>query len=191
MLSASLTVVSLQNTEDRLGAGKNARQEAIRKTVIVVLLVGSLIPPLLFNLGVASQGRFPNFKQRFGFFRALLLCQQWTLFGYVVPFNFTLNFEVELRDGRIVVLRDLIKDRWGKWQPILFHNERKAQLNLYGNRAAQRHYLEYLIWLNRIDRSEVTRRTVYLRFRDVLPRDKAAAAGKYFGPEKSYVLDRY
>ena len=110
-------------------------------------------------------------KQGFSPFRELLLCQQWTLFGYVVPFNFTIQFEVELRNGRVVVLRDLVKEHAGKWQPLLFHNERKTQLNLYANRPALRHYFEYLIWLNEIDPSQVVRRIIYLRYRDVLSRD--------------------
>jgi hypothetical protein len=37
----------------------------------------------------------------------------------------------------------------------------------------------------------VVRRTIYLRYRDVLPRDIATAAGTYFGPESKYVLDQF
>ena len=166
-------------------------QERIRKSVIVLLLLGSLLPPFLLNIGVALKGPFSRFSQGVPFFRALLLSQQWTLFGYVVPFNYTLQYEVEFQDGRVVILRDLIKEHAGKWRPVLFHNERKLELNLYGNRPSLRHYLEYLIWLNEIDPSQVKRRTIYLRYRDVLPREKAAAAGSYFGPEKKHVLDRY
>jgi len=167
------------------------KRETLRKTVIVLILIGLLIPPFLLNIGVAVKGRLAKLGQGFVPFRALLLCQQWTLFGYIVPFNFSTEFEVQLRDGRVLVLRDLVKERAGKWQPVLFHNERKTQLNLYANRPALRHYFEYLIWLNRIDPSQVVRRTIYLRYRDVLPRDKAAAAGKYFGPDSKHVLDQY
>jgi hypothetical protein len=168
-----------------------ALRERIRKTAIVLILLGSLVPPFLLNIGVALKGRFSHLGDGFSTFRALLLCQRWTLFGYVVPFNFSMHYEVELRDGRVVALRDLVKERAGKWQPILFHNERKAELNLYSNRPLLRQYMEYLIWLNHIDRSQVTRRTIYLRYRNVLPREEAAAAGTYFGTETSHVFDQY
>ena len=183
--------MSLHATARWLGMEENALRETIRKTAIVSILIGLLIPPFLLNLGVAVKGRLSYLSQGFSPFRELLLSQQWTLFGYVVPFNFTIQFEVELRDGRVVVLRDLVKDRAGKWQPVLFHNEQKTQLNLYANRPALRHYFEYLIWLNEIDPSQVVRRTIYLRYRDVFPRNKATAAGTYFGPESKYVLDQF
>jgi hypothetical protein len=170
---------------------KSSRPDAIRKIGIVLILIGMLIPPFLLNLGVAFKGRFSQLSQGFSPFRALLLCQQWTLFGYVVPFNFTMEFEVELSDGRVVVLRDLVKERAGKWQSVLFHNERKTQLNLYANRPALRHYFEYLIWLNDINPAQVVHRTINLRYRDVLPRNKAAAAGTYFGPESKHVLEQF
>lgn len=183
--------MSLHTTARWLGMEENALRETIRKTAIVSILIGLLIPPFLLNLGVAVKGRLAYLSQGLSPFRELLLCQQWTLFGYVVPFNFTIQFEVELRDGRVMVLRDLVKERAGKWQPVLFHNERKTQLNLYANRPALRHYFEYLIWLNEIDPSQVVRRTIYLRYRDVLPRDKATVAATYFGPESKYVLDQF
>jgi len=183
--------MSLHATARWLGMEENALRETIRKTAIVSILIGLLIPPFLLNLGVAVKGRLSYLSQGFSPFRELLLCQQWTLFGYVVPFNFTMQFEVELRDGRVVVLRDLVKERAGKWQPVLFHNERKTQLNLYANRPALRHYFEYLIWLNEIDPSQVVRRTIYLRYRDVLPRNEATATGTYFGPESKHVLDQF
>jgi hypothetical protein len=191
MGSAGPIAMSLHATARWLGMEENALRETIRKTAIVSILIGLLIPPFLLNLGVAVKGRLSYLSQGFSPFRELLLCQQWTLFGYVVPFNFNMQFEVELRDGRVVVLRDLVKERAGKWQPVLFHNERKTQLNLYANRPALRYYFEYLIWLNEIDPSQVVRRTIYLRYRDVLPRNEATATGIYFGPESKYVLDQF
>jgi len=127
----------------------------------------------------------------FGGFRALLLCQHWSLFSYVVPFNYTMEFEVELRDGRVMTVHDLTTARAGKWRPVLFHNERKTQLNLYGNPPAMRHYLDYLIRCNGIDLNRVARRTIYVRYRNVLSRNEATRTGTHYSPEARYVFDSY
>lgn len=180
-----------QNAADWLHIEKSTLREKVRKTAIVVLLLGSLVPTFLLNIGMNVKAPVSKLNRSFLSFRALLLCQHWTLFGYIVPFNFTMHFEVELRDGRIVALRDLKKERAGKWQPLLFHNERKTALNLYANRPALRRYMEYLIRTNGVDFSQVTRRTIFIRYRNVFPRKQASAAAAYYGPETKHVLENY
>ena len=94
MGSAGPIAMSLHATARWLGMEENALRETIRKTAIVSILIGLLIPSFLLNLGVAVKGRLSYLRQGFSPFRELLLCQQWTLFGYVIPFNFTMQFEV-------------------------------------------------------------------------------------------------
>lgn len=183
--------MSAQKTGDWLLIEKSVLQERVRKTAIVLLLLGLLLPPLVVNIGVNVKTPLSKLNRAFLTSRALLLCQQWSLFGYIVPFNFTMHFEAELKDGRVVPLRDLKKERSGKWQPLLFHNERKAELNLYANRPALRRYMEYLIRTNRVDPSQVARRTIFIRYRNVFPREQAFAAGVYYGPEMKHVLENY
>jgi hypothetical protein len=175
---------------------KNALREKVRKTVIVLLLFGLLLPPLLFNIGANAEeagwsGPLIKFNQPPPSFNALLLCQRWALFSQMSPFNFTMHCEVELTDGRMVQLRDLDKERAGKWQSILFHNEPKTELNLYSDPDAQRRYLEYLVRTNGLDPEEIARRVIYIRYQNIFPRDEAAVAGIYYGPETSYALDSY
>lgn len=163
---------------------------------IALLLLGLLLPPLLVNIGVNAEEagwREPlrKLKQPFPSLQALLLCQQWTLFSQMSPFNFTLECAVELTDGQAGMLRDLDKERAGKWESVLFHNEPKTVLNLYSNPVAQRHYLEYLARTNGIYPEWITRRIIYLRYRNVLPRDQAAREGTHYGPESFFVLDTY
>ena len=49
--------MSLHATTRWLGMEENALRETIRKTAIVSILIGLLIPPFLLNLGVAVKGR--------------------------------------------------------------------------------------------------------------------------------------
>ena len=170
----------------------------LRKPIIVLLLLGSFVPSLATNISLYAEQSgwrwsqpLVRLKQPFPSFQALLLCQIWGLFAYISPFNFTMHFEVELADGRAVALRDLKKESAGKWQSVLFHNEPKTEINLYADRATLRQYMEYLIRTNGLDPREVSRRTIFVRYRNVLPRDQAAAAGTYYAPEMTSVLESY
>jgi hypothetical protein len=168
----------------------------LRKIAIVLLLVGSLLPPLAANIGVYAQeaglsGPVLKLNRSFPSFHALLLCQMWGLFAYISPFNYTMHYEVELSDGQIVVLRDLKKENAGKWQAVLFHNESKADNNLYADRRALREYMEYLIRTNGLNPLEVAHRTIAIHYRNVLSRDQAAEAGTHYGPEMENVLEDY
>jgi hypothetical protein len=163
---------------------------------IVLILIGSLMPPLFMNVGAyAAQaglsGPIMKLNRQFPSYYALLLCQMWGLFSYISPFNFTIRYQVELTDGQPVDLHDFKKEAVGKWQSILFHNEPKADLNFYANPTAMRHYMEYLIRTNGVDPASVARRTIYLHYQSVLTRDQAAAAGTHYGPETDRVLDSY
>ena len=171
-------------------------RESARKTAIVAILIGSLVPPLCMNIGAyAAQaglsGPIVKLNRQFPSFYALLLCQMWGLFSYISPFNFTINYRVELTGGEVADLHDFKKEAAGKWQSILFHNEPKADLNFYANPRAMRDYMEYLIRTNGFDPSWVTRRTIYIRYRTVLTREQAAAAGTHYALESERVLDSY
>ena len=170
--------------------------ERARKIAIIAVLVGALLPPLCMNIGSYAQqaglsGPILKLNRPYPSFHALLLCQMWGLFSYISPFNFTIRYRVEMADGEIVRLYDFKKDRAGKWQSILFHNERKADLNFYSNSRAMRDYMEYLIRTNGLDSTAVARRIIYLHYQDVLPRDQAAAEGTHYGPETDRVIDNY
>jgi hypothetical protein len=171
-------------------------RENARKIAIVLILIGSLMPPLCMNIGAyAAQaglsGPIVTLNRQFPSYYALLLCQMWGLFSYISPFNFTIRYQVELSDGQAVDLHDFKKEDAGKWQSILFHNEPKADLNFYANPGAMRHYMEYLIRTNGIDPASVARRTIYLHYQNVLTREQAAAAGTHYGPATDRVLDSY
>jgi hypothetical protein len=175
---------------------KNALRERVRKAAIVLLLFGLWLPPLLFNIGANAEqagwsGPLLKLNQPLPALSALLLSQRWALFSQMSPFNFTMHFEIELNDGRMMQLRDLDKERAGKWQSILFHNEPKTELNLYSDPDAQRRYLEYLVRTNGLDPDEIARRVIYIRYQNIFPRDQAAVAGIYYGPETDYALDSY
>jgi hypothetical protein len=181
------------NPQKTGGWRKNAR-----KIAIVLVLIGSFWPPLAMNISIyAEQAGLSGpitrifYNQQFPSFHALLLCQMWGLFSYISPFNYTLNYEVELTDGRIVALHDFKKEAAGKWVSILFHNEPKSDNNFYANHSALRQYMEYLIRTNGLDPSWVVRRTIFLRYRNVFPRDQAAKAGTYYGPETTSVIESY
>jgi hypothetical protein len=161
-----------------------------------LLLLGLLLPPLLVNIGENAEqvkwaGPVRKLNRPLPSLQALLLCQQWTLFSAMSPFNFKLHFVLELTDGQELLLRDLDKERAGKWESILFPNEPKTELNLYSDPGAQRRYLEYLVRTNEVDPERIAHRTIYMTYQDVLTRDEAARAGTYYGPETNYVLDTY
>lgn len=175
---------------------KSIGRERARKVVIVLVLIGSLLPALALNIGVNAQdagwsGPLPKLNRTFPSLSALLLCQTWSLFSSISPFNYTMHFEVELDDGQVVPLRDYQKEAAGKWQSVLFHNEQKTELNLYSDRNALREYMEYLIWTNGINPDWIVHRTIFIRSRMVLPRDQAAVAGKHYGPETISVIENY
>jgi hypothetical protein len=175
---------------------KNALRERVRKAAIVLLLLGLWLPSLLFNIGANAEeagwsGPLLKLNQPLPSLSALLLCQRWTLFSQMSPFNFTMHCEVELTDGRMVQLRDLDKERAGKWQSIFFYNEPKTELNLYSDPAAQRQYLEYLVRTDGLDPDEIARRVIYIRYQNIFPRDQAAVAGIHYEPEINYALDSY
>ena len=175
---------------------KNALRESVRKTAIVLCLLALLLPVFLINVGLNADGGkwpgpFAKLNQPIPSLQALLLCQQWTLFSSIAPFNFTFQLEVETVDGERMILRDLEKERAGKWQTILFHNEPKLELNLYSEPESQRRYLEYLVRTNGIDPAQIARRTIYLRYQNIYPRDQAAQLGTYFGEDAYYTLDNY
>ncbi len=173
----------------------NWRNKA-RKVAIVLIVIGSLLPPLCMNIGAYARqaglsGPILKLDQPFPSLYALLLCQSWGLFSYISPFNFTIRYQVELNEGQIVRLYDYKKEASGKWQSILFHNEPKADLNFYSNPRAMRGYMEYLIRTNGLDPASVARRSIYLHYWSVLSREQAAAAGTHYGPETDRVLDSY
>ena len=175
---------------------KSILRKRVRKIAIVLVLLGSLLPPLTANIGVYAQeaglsGPILKLNRSFPSFHALLLCQMWGLFAYISPFNYTIYYEVELSDGQSVVLLDLQKERAGKWQSVLFHNEPKVDNNLYADRRALREYMEYLIRTNGLNPLQVVHRTISIHYRNVLSRDEAAEAGTHYGPEMENVLESY
>jgi hypothetical protein len=195
-LSIIPTAMQPENTGGSLPLEKSTLREKARKTAIVLLLLGSLVPPLATNIGLSAQnmkwsGPLPKLNRPFPSFSALMLCQIWTLFASISPFNYTINFQVRLTNGQDVALRDLQKEAAGKWESVLFHNEKKTWLNLYSDRNGMKQYMEYLIRTNALDPAWVTRRTIYLRYRAVLKRDEAAAAGAYYGPETISIIEDY
>src|ERR1700730_8373893 len=116
-------------------------RESARNIAIVLIVIGSLMPPLCMNIGAYAQqaglsGPIVKLNRQFPSFYALLLCQMWGLFSYISPFNFTINYRVELTDGEIVTLHDFKKEAAGKWVTILFHNEPKNDNNFYANHSA-------------------------------------------------------
>src|SRR3954449_4621991 len=175
---------------------KSSLREKVRKAAIVFLLLGLLLPVLLVNIGVnAGQAGWPEPLRRldrpFPSLDALMLCQRWYLFTYIPSFNYNFVFVAELTDGQTVLLRDLDKEKAGKWKSILFHNEPKTENNLYGNVLELRQYMEYLIRTNGLDPASIGRRISYIHYQNVLPRDQAEAAGTVYAPEAYVVGDIY
>jgi hypothetical protein len=170
--------------------------ERIRRTAIVVFLIGLLLPTVLVNIGenaeqVKKSSWVVKLNRPLPSLQALLLCQQWTLFSEMSPFNFELHYLVELTDGQEVPLTDPDLEAAGKWKSILFPNEPKTELNLYGDPDGQHRYLEYLVRMNGIDPDTINRRAVYITYHNVLKREDAAKAGTHFGPEMYSALDIY
>src|ERR1700730_1938728 len=90
-------------------------REIARKIVIASILIGSLLPPLSMNIGAYAQqaglsGPILKLNRSFPSFYALLLCQMWGLFSYISPFNFTIQYRVELTDGQTLDLHDFKKE---------------------------------------------------------------------------------
>lgn len=176
--------------------GKYELRQKIRKTCIVLALLALLLPPFLVNIGenaeqVKGSAWLRKLNQPLPSLQALLLCQQWTLFSEISPFNFELHYLVVLTNGEEVLLPDLDKERAGKWEPILFPNEPKTELNLYSDAGCQRRYLEYLVRTNGIDPDSIAKRIVFMTYENVLKRDDAARAGTHYGPETYLALDTY
>jgi NAD(P)-dependent dehydrogenase (short-subunit alcohol dehydrogenase family) len=170
--------------------------DRIRKIAIVLALLGLLLPVLIVNIGdKAEQAGRPKSLAKLNrpvpFLQALLLCQQWTLFSEMSPFNFKLQYEIELIDGQVVPLRDVDRENAGQWEPVFFYNESKTELNLYADSAAQRRYLEYLVRTNGIYASWIQRRTISMRYQNVLTREQSATEGRHYGPDTIFVLDTY
>ena len=153
-------------------------------------------PVVILNCGVSlEKGGFPmlaaKLQSTVPTLDALLLRQQWTLFTYISPFNYTTHFEVVLNDGSILLLHDSVPQHATGWNAVLFHSESKIQNNLYGYPAGHRRYLEYLIRRNGINPAEVSQRIIYIRYRNLLSRSEASDAGTHYGPEIRYDLHRW
>ena len=171
-------------------------REKLRKIFIVTYLLGLLLPTVLVNIGenaeeVKKTGWLAKLNQPLPSLQALLLCQQWTLFSEISPFNFELHYLVVLTNGEEVLLPDLNKELAGKWEPILFPNEPKTELNLYSDAGCQRRYLEYLVRINGVDPDSIAKRIVFITYQNVLTRDDAARAGTHYGPVTYLALDTY
>jgi hypothetical protein len=188
--------MELQNHVADTTADKMPGREKVRRISIVTLVIALLLPPFLTNVGSNAaeahwSGLLPKLNQPFPSLQALLLCQQWTLFSRMSPFNFTIHYQVQLKDGTVMELRDVDKERAGKWEPVLFHNEQKMELNLYSDPTSQRLYLEYLARTDGIDPNDIADRTIYIHYQNILPREQAAKEGTHYGPEANFVLDNY
>jgi hypothetical protein len=167
-----------------------------RKLLIVAALVVVLGRVVLLNVGVALEklgvhDLASQLKKPVPSLDALLLRQQWSLFTDISPFNYTTHFEVILDDGSRVPLSDSAQQNATGWESILFYSEPKIQNNLYGSADGQRRYLDYLIRKNRIDPSQIDEGVIFIRYRNLLKRDEAAAAGTHYGPEIRYDLFRF
>jgi hypothetical protein len=170
--------------------------QRLRKLAILTFFVLVLGPVIVLNIGVSlEKAGFPmlaaKLQKAVPALDALLLRQQWTLFTYISPFNYTSHFEVVLKDGSTLELHDPVPQHAKGWNGVLFHSESKIQNNLYGYPAGHRRYLEYLIRRNGINPAEVSQRIIYIRYRNLLSRSEAAAAGTHYGPETRYDLHRW
>lgn len=154
-------------------------------------------PVIALNCGVSLEKAgfhhdlVAQLKSQVPWLEALLLRQQWTLFTDISPFNYTMHFEVTLKDGSTVPLEDPAPQNATGWKGILFHSEAKIRNNLYGFPTGQRRYLEYLIRQNGIDPAQVSQRVIFIRYCVVLKRQEAELAEAHFAPELRHDLDRY
>jgi hypothetical protein len=167
-----------------------------RKLLIVAIFVIILGRVVMLNVGVSlnkigARDLASPFTRPVPSLDALLLRQQWSLFTDISPFNYTTHFEVTMDDGSTVALSDSAQQHATGWKSVLFYSELKIQNNLYASPDGQRRYLEYLIRRNRIDPSQIEGGVIFIRYRNLLKREEAAAAGTYYGPEIRYDLFRF
>jgi hypothetical protein len=167
-----------------------------RKLLIVTALIIVLGRIVLLNVGVSLEkvgvhDFASEWTEPVPSLDALLLRQQWSLFTDISPFNFTTHFEVTFDDGSTAALPDSAQQNATGWTSVLFYSEPKIQNNLYASPAGQRRYLDYLIRSNQIDASRIDGGAIFIRYRNVLKRAEAAAAGAYYGPETRYELYRF
>jgi hypothetical protein len=188
--------MNLADWEKSAGGDKVSFKEKLRKIFIVTALIGVSVPTVLINVGENAESVhgpqwLRKLSQPFPSLQASLLCQLWTLFANLSPYNFQLHYLVELTDGRQVLLPDVDRERAGKWDSILFINEPKTVLNLNSDPNAQRRYEEYLIRRNNLDPDTVARRILYMTSQNILTREQSAIAGTHYGPNEISVLDSY
>ena len=167
-----------------------------RKLLIVAVFILVLGHVVLLNVGVSLEkigvrDFASQLTKPVPSLDALLLRQQWSLFTDISPFNYTTHFEVILDNGSTVPLSDSAQQNATGWKSILFYSEPKIQNNLYGSPDGQRRYLDYLIRKNRIDPSRIDEGVIFIRYRNLLKRGEAAAAGTHYGPEIRYDLFRF
>jgi hypothetical protein len=167
-----------------------------RKLLIVAVIIVVLGRVVLLNVGVSLEkvgvGEVASqLTKPVPSLDALLLRQQWSLFTDISPFNYTTHFEVILENGSTVSLHDSAQQNTTGWKGVLFYSEPKIQNNLYASPDGQRRYLDYLIRKNRIDPGQIDEGVMFIRYRNLLKRAEAAAAGAHYGPEIRYDLYRF
>ena len=97
---------------------------ATSKLAIITLFVLVLVPVVILNCGVSlEKAGFPmlaaKLQTAMPALDALLLRQQWTLFTYISPFNYTTHFEVVLKDGSTLPLHDSVPQHATGWKGVL------------------------------------------------------------------------
>jgi hypothetical protein len=176
---------------EALEQGKRRLRKLLILAFFALVLGAVIILNCEVNLEKAGYSILAGVKKSLPFLDALLLRQQWTLFTEISPFNYTAHFEVVLRDGSIVPLHDPVPQHATGWKGVFYYSEAKIQNNLYGYPVGHRRYLDYLLRKNGINPAEVSERIIYIRYRNVLSRSEAAAAGSHYGPEIRYDLHRW
>lgn len=167
-----------------------------RKLLIVAIFAVVLGRVVLLNVGVSLEklgvrDLASQMTQPVPSLDALLLRQQWSLFTDISPFNYTTHFEVILEDGSALPLSDSAEQNATGWKGVLFYSELKIQNNLYASPDGQRRYFDYLLRRNRIDPNQIDEGVIFIRYRNLLKRSEAAAAGTHYGPETRYDLQRF
>jgi hypothetical protein len=166
-----------------------------RKLLIVAIFVIILGRVVMLNVGVSldkigARDLASPFTRPVPSLDALLLRQQWSLFTDISPFNYTTHFEVTMEDGSTVPVRfrsatcDRLEER-------SLYMRTKIQNNLSCSPQTDNVAIWYLIRRNRIDPSQIEGGVIFIRYRNLLKRDEAAAAGTYYGPEIRYDLFRF